>query len=162
MTVYLIDANVLISANADFYPLDRLPQFWDWLLAQAQAGTVKMPLQVYDEVAGSPDILGKWLNRTDVNVAMILDEPTDRQRFQHVLDQGYGLKLTDVELEEMGKDPFLIAAALGNSDRVVVTRETSSPRKKRANQKIPDICNTLGIKSITDYELYRRLSFSIK
>ncbi len=29
MTLYLVDANVLIRAHEDYYPLDRIPQFWD-------------------------------------------------------------------------------------------------------------------------------------
>lgn len=33
MTVYLIDANVLIRAHGDYYPIDRIKPFWDWLLA---------------------------------------------------------------------------------------------------------------------------------
>jgi len=28
MTVYLLDANVFIRADADYYPLDRIPGFW--------------------------------------------------------------------------------------------------------------------------------------
>ena len=33
MTVlYLLDANVLIDANRDYYPVARVPEFWDWLL----------------------------------------------------------------------------------------------------------------------------------
>ncbi len=46
MTVYLLDANVLIRAHAGYYPLDRIPQFWDWLLEQAEVGVVKMPMQI--------------------------------------------------------------------------------------------------------------------
>jgi len=41
--MYLLDANVLIRADADFYPLDRLPQFWDWLIEKGASGSVKMP-----------------------------------------------------------------------------------------------------------------------
>ena len=30
--LYLLDANVFIDANRDYYPLDRFPEFWDWLV----------------------------------------------------------------------------------------------------------------------------------
>jgi len=40
---------------------------------------------------------------------------------QHVLEHGYAPDLNDVEIEEIGKDPFLIAAALAGPDRAVVT-----------------------------------------
>ena len=29
--LFLIDANVLIRAHEDYYPIDRVPQFWRWL-----------------------------------------------------------------------------------------------------------------------------------
>ncbi len=162
MTVYVVDADVLIRANADFYAIDRVPQFWAWLLGQAQLGAVKMTQQNCGEVAGSLDILGRWMNRLEVKTALILPETTDRKKFQHVLDYGYGTNLNEVELQEIGRDPFLIAAALWNGDRVVVTREVSSPRKQRANRKIPDVCLSLRVEVITDYELYRRLDFNTK
>jgi Domain of unknown function (DUF4411) len=43
--MHLLDANVLISANANFYPLDRIPQFWDWLIAMGGVGHVKIPVE---------------------------------------------------------------------------------------------------------------------
>ena len=35
---YLLDANVLIDADRDYYPLGRVPEFWDWLLHQSEHG----------------------------------------------------------------------------------------------------------------------------
>ena len=50
---------------------------------------------------------------------------------QHVLVTGYGNDLTDVEIEEIGRDPFLIAYALANpSERIVVTTEISRPSER--------------------------------
>ena len=43
MTLYLIDANVLIRAHADYYPIDRIAPFWDWLLQQAVERRIAMP-----------------------------------------------------------------------------------------------------------------------
>ena len=162
MTVYVIDADVLIRANADFYSINRVPQYWAWLLTQAQSGVVRMTHQNFDEVAGSLDVLGKWMNRPDVKASIILPERTDRKKLQHVLDYGYGTDLNDVEMQEIGRDPFLIAAALWNGDRIVVTREVSSPSRKRANRKIPDVCRDLKIDVISDYEFYRRLDFNTR
>jgi Domain of unknown function (DUF4411) len=48
--LYLIDANVLITAHNDYYPIDGVPEFWDWLLHQATIDTVKMPLEIYEEI----------------------------------------------------------------------------------------------------------------
>jgi hypothetical protein len=54
MTLHLIDANVLIRAHGDYYPIDRIKPFWKWLLREAQADRVKMPREIYDEVARPP------------------------------------------------------------------------------------------------------------
>jgi len=50
MTLYLLDANVLIRAHEDYYPIDRIPQFWIWLLQKAESGAIKMPRMIFDEV----------------------------------------------------------------------------------------------------------------
>lgn len=30
--LYLLDANVLITANRTYYPLERVPEYWAWLV----------------------------------------------------------------------------------------------------------------------------------
>lgn len=161
MTLYLLDANVLIRAHEDYYPIDRIPQFWAWLLKMAETSTIKVPVQIYNEVAQSRGLLADWLRQSHVRDSLILNEPADRSRVQQVLMHGYAPDLTDVELEEIGQDPFLIAAALGSTDRVVVTREASKPNATRARRRVPDVCAAFGLVAITDFALYRKLSFSI-
>jgi hypothetical protein len=161
VTLYLIDANVPIRAHGDYYPIDRIGPFWEWLLAEAEADRVKMPRQIYDEVAKSTDLLGQWLRRPEVRKAMILAEATNMAIVQRVISQGYAPNLDDIELLSVTRDPFLIAAALGGPDRVVATREVSRPTAQRAKRKVPDVCATMGIACINDYELWRRLDFRI-
>lgn len=54
MTLYLMDANVPIRAHGDYYPIDRIAPFWEWLQAQAEADRVKMPRQI---TTRSPSLL---------------------------------------------------------------------------------------------------------
>ncbi len=75
---------------------------------------------------------------------------------------GYAPDLSDVEIEQMGRDPFLIGCGRALPDRMVVTREVSRPSAQRANRKVPDVRKTMGLVSITDFELWRVLAFSIK
>ena len=42
--LYLLDANVLIDANRDYYPIARVPEFWDWLLEMGRLGRIRIPL----------------------------------------------------------------------------------------------------------------------
>jgi hypothetical protein len=54
--LYLIDANVLITAHNLYYPVDAVPEFWSWLAHQAEQGAIKMPLEIFEEVKdGSTD-----------------------------------------------------------------------------------------------------------
>lgn len=157
--LYLLDANVLIRADEEYYGFDLVPQFWDWLLSQCQAGHVKMPLEIWQEVCGSRTQLGKWINDKDVKAALILDEEADPAILAHVLDNGYGPNLTDTEIEKIGQDMFLVAYGLAAADRTVVTKEISKPSKQRGGRKVPDVCDTLNQPWTRDFELYRILGF---
>jgi hypothetical protein len=159
MTLYILDANVLIRAHQDYYSVDRIPQFWVWLPEMAASDTIKMPRVIFDEVRPSPGPLADWLKRQDVKDALVLNErPTG---VQQVIAKGYAPDLNDVEIEKLGKDPFLIPAALAGPDRVVVSKEVSQPSATRANRKVPDVCKILGVMSITDFRLYSVLKFTI-
>jgi hypothetical protein len=43
--LYLFDANVLITAGNTYYPIDQVPEFWEWLHYQGMAGNIKLPLE---------------------------------------------------------------------------------------------------------------------
>ena len=160
--LYLLDANVLIRAHHDYYPLDRLPGFWEWVRDQAEAGAIKMPLEIHQEIAIGNDALANWIKQPRIGKALGLDEEVDQGTLQRVLDTGYGLDLTEDEIEGAGGDPFLVAYALmGDSQRTVITKEASKPSRWRGNTKLPDACDRLGVPWITDFELYRRLDFRL-
>jgi Domain of unknown function (DUF4411) len=162
MTLYLLDANVLIRAHEDYYPVDRIPPFWSWLIEMGEAGTIKVPRLIWDELTPPPGPLAEWLKREDVKSALILSGAPDTAVVQRVLNEGYAPDLNDVEVEEIGKDPFLIAVAMAAADRTVVTRETSAPSKKREKRKVPDVCDYFRVRWLTDFKLYQELDFSIR
>ncbi len=160
--LYLLDANVLIRAHADYYGIDQVPQFWEWLLKTAAIGHVKMPFEIHQEIAISSDPLGKWISETEVKNVLILDEEADQDVVNHVLEQGYGKNLTDSDLEKIGQDPFLIAYGLQQKDRIVVTKEVSAPSRTRANRKIPDVCHDLGVGWLKDFDFFKIAGFKAK
>ena len=156
--LYLIDANVLIDANRDYYPTDRVPEFWDWLVAVGRRGRVKVPLEIYEEIIAGNDALVDWLK--DNKNAMLLDESVSADLVANVVDRGYANDLTDDELEKMGRDPFLIAYALADlGRRCIVTTEASRPNRRRANRHIPDVCSDFDILCIDTFQLIRTLDF---
>jgi hypothetical protein len=161
MTLYLLDANVLIRAHEDYYPVDRIPQYWDWLIAMAALDIIQMPRVIFDEVKPPPGPFADWIGQRSVRESLVLRETIPVSRVRHVLENGYGADLTDIELEEIGKDPFLVAAAMAAPGRVVVTVEVSAPKRQRQNRKVPDVCKAFDVRSIHPFELYRTLKFSI-
>jgi hypothetical protein len=160
--LYLLDANVMIRAHEDYYPIDRIPQFWTWLAGLGINGTVKVPYEIYREIAVSTGPLHDWLTDAAISGAMLLDMTTDPNHLNQVLTGGYAPDLNDSEIEEIGQDPFLIAYALVKpAETTIVTKEVSAPSKQRANRRVPDVCRTFSIRCINDFEFYRELDFKI-
>lgn len=127
-------------------------------------GRVKMPFEIFEEVKDGPDdaekdLLFAWLQDSHHKKAMLLDAAVDPALVQQVLTAGYAPDLTDDEVEQIGRDPFLIAHALSAQPRCVVTVETSQPRKQRQNRKIPDVCNTFGQAWCNPFQFNRALGF---
>ena len=165
MTVlYLLDANVLIDANRDYYPIARVPEFWDWLLEMGRLGRIKIPQEFYEEVIfprpqkDKKDPLVEWLKT--YKETLVLDEEAVVELVTRVTEQGYASDLTDDQVLKIGRDPFLVAYALVDvENRSVVTTEHSSPKRRRANRKLPDVCDDFSVQCINTFALIQELDF---
>jgi hypothetical protein len=163
--LYLLDANVLITAHNTYYPIDVVPEFWAWVAHQAQAGALKMPLEIYEEIKDGgtdqeKDLLYGWIIGSDVKSALILDEGVDTSHVNNCTMKGYASDLTDDEMLQLGRDPFLIAYAMASpKDRCVVTNEVSAPGKKRQNRRVPDVCATMGVSCCDPFTMMKSLGF---
>lgn len=161
--LYLLDANVLITANSQYYPIDQVPEFWSWLQHQAASGFLKIPLEVMEEIEEGRrdnDPLIDWITQDENHGVLVLQESVDVVLVQRVVTGGYSPDLTDDEVEKIGRDPFLIAYALAHpGDRCVVTTEVSRPSAQRQNRKVPDVCRTLGVQCCGPFTLNRNLGF---
>ena len=157
--LYLLDASVLIDAQNRFYPRERIPEFWSWLVICGEQEQMKIPFEIYEEIRSGKkqDPLDRWLQENKKIVR--LDEIVDRTLVNEVKNK-YASDLTDDEMGTCGCDPFLIAYALYDcKDRIIVTNEVSKPSKKRARRHIPDVCNDLGIRCCKTWQLIKELDF---
>lgn len=102
--MYLLDANTLIHANATYYPISRIPYFWDWLIEQGRAGVCKLPNEIADEITVGHGSLSDWLKEADAKAALRLDEAVDVALLRQVVGQGYAPNLNDVETTKIGRD----------------------------------------------------------
>jgi hypothetical protein len=162
--LYLADANVLITAHNLYYPIDRVPEYWEWPAYRGSQGQVKMPFEIFEEVKDGPkdaekDLLFAWLQEDANKKALLLDEKVDPSLVRKVIAEGYAADLTDDEVEQIGRDPFLIAYGLAAKGRCVVTVETSAPKKQRQNRKVPDVCKVMGANCCNPFEFNRALGF---
>lgn len=160
--LYLLDANVLIRAHEDYYPIDRIPQFWEWLVSMGKNGTVKIPHEIYSEIEVSRGMLHDWLVDKGNSTYLLLDQQTIPADANKIVEIGYGKNLNESEIDQIANDPFLVAYALRDLENTtIVTKEVSAPSKQRANRKIPDVCKQFDIHCINDFSFYRELEFKI-
>ncbi len=92
--LYLLDASVLITANNLYYPIDRVPEYWEWLAYMGSLGQVKMPYEIFEEVKDGPndgekDLLFAWLREETNKSALLLEEQAQPSLVQKVIAKGY-------------------------------------------------------------------------
>ena len=167
--LYLLDSNVLITANATYYESGRIPQFWEWIAQEAMRNIVKLPVEILREITPSREdrAFRDWIDANASNLS--LAEEQVEQNVIHVLERGYGFEptaLADRITIENANDALLIAYAMVAKDqRSVVTLEAAQsigdPLPDPRNRKIPLVCDLLDIHWINTFDLIRRLDFKI-
>lgn len=164
--LFLLDANTLIDAKRDYYGIEQVPEFWEWLVHQGNLGQVKVPVEVWDEFAdkkdknGVKDELATWADYKEVKDALLLNEEAEQILVDHIITKGYVAHPTDDQLVKIGRDPFLISYAFQDvENRCVVTTEVSAPKAQKANRKIPDVCKDFDIRCINSFQFFRELNF---
>ena len=165
--LYLLDANTLIDAKRDYYPINRVPEFWEWLIFNGQKENIKIPIEIYEEFSdtkdqdGNKDELAEWAEQPSVRNALLFNEEAEQNLVARITYEGYVPSPTDDEIIKIGRDPFLISYALRDPEnRCIVTTENPKPSKKGANRKIPDVCNDLNILCINNFKMLKELNFS--
>jgi len=160
--IYLLDADVLINAERDYYPRERVPEFWDWLLHQAERGAIRTLRRITSKLKQQPtkdrpeDPLSEWIRAHEGSWVI---EPPDRTAVLRVWTRGYQQGASALDLPNVDDDAFLVAAALTDpAERIVVTMEKRST-KKGLNRRIPQVCGIVGVKCIDTFEFIRELDF---
>jgi len=165
--LYLLDANTLIDAKRDYYPISGVPEFWEWLVFHGEKGNIKVPIEVYEEFSDTKDKNGKkdelavWSEQSEVREALLLNEEAEQDLVARITYDGYVANPTDDDLVKIGRDPFLLSYALKDlKNRCIVSTEVSKPSKKGANRKVPDVCSDFKIRCINNFQMFRELNFS--
>ena len=107
--LYLLDANVLIDANRDDYSINRVPEFWEWLVDAGVNGLVKIPIEMYEEIwegKKDTDELTAWAKDSNNSDVLLLQEECDVELVARIIDEGYAPDLSDDEVERIGRVAF--------------------------------------------------------
>ena len=86
--LYLLDANILITAANTYYGIARVPEFWSWLEHQGSSGHIKIPLEMYEEVLEGRkegDELLDWVKKDAIRGALLLDEASNADLVRKVV-----------------------------------------------------------------------------
>lgn len=89
--VYLLDANVLITASNSYYALDQVPEYWEWLVYNGNEGNIKIPQEIFEEitVGRKDDLLVDWIKDALVETSLLLKEEVVQEYLQRVVYEGY-------------------------------------------------------------------------
>lgn len=142
MSVFWIDASVLIQAHRKHYPFQRLPQFWAFIHEKLESGEIKMPRIAFEEVVGFGDELSDWCKlRKTLGLCTRAAKDVQERCFPSVANYVYDNNQPHQASEFLkGADPWLIAHALCEGG-TVVTEETRGTKLK---VKIPTVTKALG------------------
>nr|WP_154325071.1 DUF4411 family protein [Pantoea sp. 201603H] len=156
---YIIDSNIFIQAQNDYYCMDICPGFWDFLSERFYSGELLSIKHVYDEIAHKDDPIYEWVKERRSFFSAVDDEATQRN-FADIANYVQ----TEYELRKKNNhniapflsvaDPWLIAKAKSLS-ATIVTHEVRA--KGSPKPKIPDICDQFGVSFIRTNELLRSL-----
>lgn len=144
---YCIDTNILIDAGERYYPPDIVPGFWKNLDALIDAGRLKAPDMLIEELARKDDDWRQWVyDRKDKLIV-----PMDILQVDALKQVMAVYQAQSSNISRVTGDPFFIALALAQG-LIVVTSES----ERKGKVKIPKICDAMGVKSISLLDLMRR------
>lgn len=149
--LFIIDANVWISAHSETYAQDVFPGVWERLSKAASDGVVASPQEVIDEVAGKDDAANAWVTRHKGKLLSPLAESGKAEEVDEVivpkLQQDHGRLPT-----RTGADYYVVGWAKA-LECPVVTME-----KQRGN-RIPVVCGEENIKCMSLLQCMRMLQW---
>ena len=156
--LYLLDANVYITAHRVYYAFDLCPGFWDCLIHYFNAGRILSIDRVRDELVGSGDALSVWAQNApaDLFVTSLENEITDayREVMQWVYANNQFLPQAKSDFSQ-GADGWLVAYARAN-DAILVTLERYAPDAGR-RVPVPNVCRRFGVAYIDTFEMLSEL-----
>lgn len=153
--VYYLDANVFIQASQYYYSFSLCPNYWDVLKNLGKEGLIVIPREILNELTAKDDALSIWLK--DCNIQVIETDAEVIANLKRIMGHDPKHKLlADNSKGRSIADPWLIAHAMAKGG-VVVSKEVRTTRPIKKKIRIPDVCDNMGIRCITDFEFLEEI-----
>lgn len=152
----LIDANIIIDANAHYYSMEFCPGFWDWLAAALADESVALLPAVRNELTPHSPLLSRWL-REDARVSAPALQMALTDAYRIVGSAIQQMDCTPESREKFlaGADFQLVSYAVAGNHRVVTREVPEDPGKRNKRLKIPDLCDRLSVPCIGPFQMLR-------
>ncbi len=157
-TEYVLDANILINAYWDYYPMDVFPGFWDFLSNNIAVGRILIIDRVRAEIKSPPQLV-QWIDQVANGVFIpTIAQPAIADIYGRMADWVQGnLQYLPAARDRFSRDAdgWLVAYASA-SGSVVVTGEVFDPNV-RIRVPIPNLCDEFDVECKNALEMLRDL-----
>jgi hypothetical protein len=153
--MYLLDANVLISAKNAHYAFDIAPGFWNWIIDANNRGVVYTVQEVVKEIQEGKDDLAAWITQRGSSIGIAPGSRTTPHLTATAQWATTCGRFSSAAVSEFLSVADLYLVAQARELRYsVVTHESLDPNAKR-RIKIPDACQAVGVSYMTPWQLLR-------
>ena len=158
-SVYWLDANVYITAKHTSYRFNTFPVFWSFLSERLEAGAIRSPKLVYQEIVNNEeDVLSNWAKTRRSNGLCVSPSSQVQEAFRRIADYlQSNVRYPQPQVAQFlsGADPWLIAHAIVEGGTVVTLETDLKPESHKA--RIPDVCDHFRVRCINTSDLLEEL-----
>ncbi len=164
-SIFVLDANVFISAKNSYYPFDIVPAFWNGLIRFSAEGRVHSIDRIKKQLEDGNDELADWIKAGNMAEAFANSGTSEVVKaYEEIVNWVQrNSQFTPPAKEAFATDPdgWLVAYVKASHGTVLVTQEVYKPGMKW-KVPIPNICNAFGIKYTDTFAMLRELGFNLK
>lgn len=156
--LFLLDANVLMTAARLYYAFDIVPTFWSSLNSKAGTGNLRSIDRVQDEINRGDDELVTWANAAFLDYFVKTDTQDVLQAYARIIgwsqeQHHYSSALLQSFARFEHADPWLVAYAITHN-AVVVTLELPNPATRK-KIPLPLVCEAFGVSWLNTFDMLR-------
>jgi predicted nucleic acid-binding protein len=155
---FCLDANVLIEAWNKYYSPDLCADYWKLLNEFGEKNIIFLPSMVYNEITRTEDKLSKWLKQSKIPKLEITEKVTNCLQEIYDKDPKHETLVDNTKGRSIA-DPWVIAHAM-SENATVVTKEEKVTASNTTKIKIPNVCESMNIKYINDFQMIRELKIT--